>query len=389
MEENVKKIKRLGNREKNILIFLGAVVVVLCAYFFGFRNLSDSNDKLDKEISELNKELDVLKKMYEKSDEYDNDKSVYLKKFTEGLGLFDTGYSQEYAIMFLKDIEETVDCWINQGSFAETELIYEFGKIASSNPNDTDGKNAYDSDYVGYKTKLTLNYQAPYQSFLDMVEYINHYKYKCTIDTISASYNAEADSVSGRMDVTMYCITGSDREFKNVTLSGILEGTDNIFYSSIFKPGVEMDKKNGDDIITVNDYSLTLGKPTDKDGTIVFGKSKDVSGGATLKSNANDEVELQIRFFQDEDNNYRVQYALGDETFPNTEFEAGEAMIMGDRVAMLVISSERESDSDKIVARTTIINDTDKDVDIKVLSDDKANPKFVLEKSSGKVKVYK
>lgn len=378
---------KISDRDIKILYVLLAIAIIACSYFFGFRKLTETNKELDVEIGQLKSRYTTLNTMKANAKKYSDDTVVYNDEYDKILKKYDTGYSQEYSILFVKELEDKVDTWLSQAGLAQTENIYSFGDVTSSNPDAESGTEVYSSDYEGYRTVLTLSYQTSYDNFKNLINYINNYKYKCTIDTMSMSYNANSDVVSGSLVVSQYAITGEDREFNNVNISGVLNGTGNIFASEIFAPGAVADVDNGDNIISDYDYYISLQSADSNLDSVVVGPKGDLAGAATLTSNANETQELHIRFFGEE-GTYYVQYSLGETEYPATAYDDGAMFLPGEMLSLLVISSSRVDEDDLAGIEAYIVNDTDMTLRVKIANEDKGNPRCVIKNTSGEVVVF-
>ncbi|MBD5157195.1 MAG: hypothetical protein HDT13_06150 [Butyrivibrio sp.] len=380
---------KISDRDVKLLYVVLSIAIIACAYFFGFRKLTAANEALDKEISELKTRHTTLRTMEANAKKYSDDTVVYNDNYDKIIEKFDTGYSQEYSILFIKELEDKLDVWLSQAGLAQTDNVYTFGQIQSTNPSSESGSSVYSSDYKGYKTVLTLTYQASYDDFKSLIDYINNYKYKCTIDSMSMSYNSESDVVSGSLVVSQYAITGKDRPFNNVNINGILSGTGNIFASEIFGGGEIADNINGDKIMSDYDYYIALQAANENSAVsgITVNPRGDLTGAKAIFSEANERQEFYLRFFE-EDGVYYAQYSVGEQQFPATEFEKGSMFLPGEYLSFMVLSSQREGDDDMVAVDATIVNDTDMTLNIKIANEDKGNPRFVVKSTSGDVVIY-
>ena len=378
---------KITDRDKKILCVVGAAIIIFCAYYFGCRILINKTQETTETISTLNKEHNALNLMLANAKKYSTDTESYNSKYDEILNKYDSGNTQEYSIMLLKEIEDRTGAWISQAGLAQTEEIYTFGEVTTSNPYAEEGSKVYHSDYVGNKTTLTLTYQATYDQFKDMINYINGYKYKFTIDSISMSYTAETDCVSGSLVLTQYAITGGDRKFNNVNITNVLNGTDNIFHSGIFSGGENLSTENGDNIIVDYDYYFSLQADGSDMDPVVFGPKNDSTGSSTVSAAGNEMQDAYVRFFG-ENGEYYVQYSVGDKKYPAAAYDDGQLMLPGEELSMLVISSKRSGNDDKSGVNATIVNDTDMTLKIKIANEDGGNPRFVLKDYTGDVVVY-
>lgn len=377
---------KISERDKKLLCILGIVALFICAYYFGFKKLGDKNNALDNEQHELKAELSDLKTMAASEKTYKNKTAEFNENYDKEVKSYFNGYSQPYTIMFLKDLEDSVNAWISQAGLAETEIIYTFGDVVSTNPY-AGSTAVYTSDYKGCKTTVTISYQATYSNFKKLIARINNNPYKCTIDSISSTYNAESDIVSGAMVLSMYAIIGSDREFKEPNVNNSNNGTGNIFNSEIFTPGIDMETTNGMNILVDYDVLVKL-QPSSEETTAEISMKSDILNNATISSNSKDAEDMTLRFFGTE-GNYFVQYSIGDKTFPADEFDAGSSFNPGNLLSVLVSSCEREGEDDTSKVNAKILNDTDLDLHIKIASEDGGDPRFVYEAVGENIYIYK
>ena len=371
---------KMTDRDKKLLCIVAAAVIVFCSIYFGYRLLSEKNTQMSQEIKTLNTTLSNLKVMNNNKELYLKQTPVLEEEYNNSLDSFDSGYSQEHTIMFLDEIQQRTGVWISQAGLSQTEKIYSFGQIKSTNPY-TDGGNAYVSDLIGYKTTITTSFQGTYKDYKNMINFINNYKYRCTINSISTTYNSETGIVSGSMTLNQYAIAGTDREFNNVNIGVGIFGTGNIYNSEIFEAG-NTDNSNGDAIISDYDYYISL-----QSGQVSVGAKNDVVNASTITSESKKVQPVSIRFFG-ENGEYYVQYSIGNEQFPATAYDQGSYFIPGSTLSLLVISSDRVDDNDNGGARVSVVNDTDMVLYIKVANDDAGNPRFELESSTGDVVLY-
>ena len=159
---------KLSQRDKMILWVLASVGVILLAYFFGYTKIME---QVDIEQAKLNTAQSRYRELYDKNqnkETYIKDTAAYKSRYNSILSGYENGASQDNSIMFLRDLEKTTGSWIKSTTFATTAPIHTFGAISSTNPNN-EGAMAYTSDMRGYKTTLTLSYEAQYNDFKDLV----------------------------------------------------------------------------------------------------------------------------------------------------------------------------------------------------------------------------
>lgn len=375
---------KLSDRDKKLLTIALCAVLIVCAYLFGFKKISEANETLDKEIESNKTLLTNLRSMASREKQYKEDTEYYTSEYNNILGKFDTGYSQEYSIVYVEKLEEANGTWVSQLGLGDTVRLYNFGNIVSSNPINQ-GASVYSSDYVGYGTTLTLAYECSYDNLLSLIDYINSYEFKCKIDSISCAYNKDKDTVSGTLLVTIYAITGSDRTFFDPVIQNP-HGTENIFDSDVFEPGNNKDIENGDNIRTDYDYYIMLDSfKSDRDSVIIGPRSDSASTRLTKNSNEREKITIT---FSGKDGDYTVSYKIGDETYPATNYESGVAFNPGAMLSLYVFGADRSEEGDDVSgADATIVNDTDMTLYIKHIDDSK-DPRFKIKEKYGKIEVY-
>lgn len=377
---------KLSNRDKMILWVVASVAVILVAYFFGYTKIMEQVNVYQAKLNTAQSRYRELYAKNQNKEQYENDTAMYKSRFNSILMGYENGASQDNSLMFLRDIEKTTGGWIKSTTFSTTSPIHTFGSISSTNPNKA-GTKAYNSDMVGYKTTLTLSYEAQYNDFKELITYINNYYSKNTIDSISMAYGDD-DTVSGTMTVSTYCITGSNRAFTTPKID-LPTGTKNIFFSSTFFPTIiQKNDTNGSYILSDYDYYLLLNAPSSDMSACIMGQKGDRTGDSVLSSNENTLQKVVVKVWGS-DGNYRIMYRLGSKSCPAINPGNGLAFAAGDTIDLLIMSSARKTTSDKSGVDISIINDTDKDLNVKIVDDDVTLPRVNITESTGIVNVYK
>ena len=377
---------KISDRDKKLIIYAACVVLIICAFFFGFKKITASSAEIDKEIEKNQAYLDQLKQMQADEKKYKEDTEYYTAECNSILDKYDTGYSLEYSVMFVDEMEKSTDMWASQTAFEDTIQLYKFGNVTSTNPLKSGGGKVYDTDYAGYGTKITMSYQANYEDFKALIDYINTYKYKCKIDSVSCAYNKETDVVSGSLIITIYAITGSDREFLGAPVSQKFFGTENIFNSYTFTPGDNAEQNNGNNILSDYDYYIALDSFKADADSVVIGPRGD-SPATRISKNSSEKEDIEIKF-TGKDGDYKVSYKIGEVTYPSRNYEEGTSFNPGSMLSLLVAGSRRDPEGDDTNGvNATIINETDMKLSVKIV-DDKENPRFAIKEKMGDIEIF-
>ncbi len=376
----------LSDRDKMLIWLVASVLIVVAAYYFGYSKISAEATKVETQLQKAKSKLTELQIKNDNKKQYEQDTVIYQNRFNYIISGYENGASQDNSLMFLRDVEKTTGSWIKSTTFSSTTPIYTFGSIGSTNPSAA-GTRAYSSDMVGYKTTLTLAYEAKYSDWQDLLTYLNNYYSKNTIDNISMSYNNETDVVSGTMTLSTYCITGSNRTFTPPTVD-VTNGTDNIFFSKVFFPTIiGKDDTEGTYILSDYDYYVLLNSSTADMDACVIGKKGDITGDSILTSNENITQQMTISVWG-KNGTYYIKYQLGNKTYPAVNYGGGSSFAAGDTIDLLIMSSARKSSADKSGVNLTLINESDMDVNVKIVDDDVTDPRVEIVDRQGIFNIY-
>ncbi len=375
----------ISERDKFLLCLLGSVLVVFLAYYFGFRNYTDKTEALETEINSLKVKYDDLRDKANNAQKYKDDTENYNILFDSGLSLYDSGFSQKATLMFTTELENELDVWLRTVSMPDAALIYTFGNVTSSNPS-ASGASVYSTDMQGYRKTVTYSYECDYDTFKDLLAYILDYDTVYTIDSVSCSYNEEEELMSGNITISQYAITGSDREYYESEIDSIDLGTKNLFVSET-NPNRVIESADDFGVMTNYDIALSLSSEGSDLSSVVLGRRGYSS--SQVSANTNDNVPVVINI-SGESGEYTISYSVGDEQYPSPEQTLLDLSFNpGRSLDLIVFSCERESDDDMSGASVTINNESDMTLNIKVVNDDSARPRFNVESVNGAVKYYR
>ena len=227
MKEKLKNSLTISEKDKKLLVYVFAFLIIFIAYFVGYQNLSASLDTSTKQVTELTKKKKDLQKKNDNKAKYESDTLSLQSDSSKLLKTFENGTSQPATLQFLNTIESSTGVWIKSITFSDPVAVYTFGQKASSNPSNTSGS-AYQTNNVGYKETINLSYEGTYAEWKNLIGFINNYEKKNTIEALTTTYNEATDVVTGTMTLALYSITGNGREFSEPKFD-LKTGTDNIF----------------------------------------------------------------------------------------------------------------------------------------------------------------
>ena len=237
---------------------------------------------------------------------------------------------------------------------------------------------------VCYSAAFPITYTGSYKSLKDVVQYIDHFSDRMTVDTLNITYAGD-DTYSGNLDLTCYSVEGADRPERSLELNQIEIGVDNIFEggdgagasdSSLNK----YDDKDGTAIESSYDFYIMLNPSTSDVSAKVLGQNGTGKEKTVISNNDNTVSSLTYDFYENDGKIY-CKYTLDE----NQSYEA--EVVSAEDVKILIQSSARKNDDDKVGVKITINNSTSMPVYVKVAEDDAVSPRVTVTKS-GSVKVY-
>ncbi|MBE6648163.1 MAG: hypothetical protein E7614_01430 [Ruminococcaceae bacterium] len=282
---------KLATRDKNLLVFLLVAVIIICAYYLGYKKFTAEKVTLESDIATLEKKIDTKKEQYKKKDFYLIMTNIYGNKFEEELEKFPEDIQEENQIMFFKEIEaflksEKNDFNIPSVSFTEGRTIIKFKET----------QKATGELYEGLSSTVSFPYTLEYEKFKELLNYLEEYEDRNVISTVSASYSEDLKMVSGSVVFVQYAISEETRVLLQPEIEDILLGTDNIFTSPEKLDRPDEDKELTIDLIAKRiessfDMFVLLEPAISEFPTTTMGFLK---SDALLRENKNDEQLVSI-----------------------------------------------------------------------------------------------
>ncbi len=412
----------MSDRDKKLLIYLGALIILAAAYFLVGRPYLDKIDELSDEKVRLDTELRQKREAYEKQDEYRAGISDAMTSMQEIIDKFPEDNSDEKSIMFIHREETSIPIWVNKLRFAtETQNAVggEEGESASDQEAEQLAQNVAAAEGVsaegdseggrvaeGYQsvlegliyrdTELGIEFVSEYDKFKTFLEHIRDYEDRLVIKDIEVTYEYTAGLVKGNMVLSQYALLGPGRELPKVESEVDRLGTENIFVA----------KERGESIVAVladeiadlfnrilgdlslesgaelnPDYFIRVTAVTDNTNGKTIGRADDVKQTSYITSDENSEEDVSFAV-SGSDGNYTVKYSVGSKKYEESfEKESDKSLYL--RVA----SNDRMSDSDKVSAKLHVINTSDIPVVVSIEGDDEGRPRIDVVEKDGDVTV--
>ena len=374
----------LSERDKKLLLVLVLVAVICLPYFFIIQPYMDKNNQIATEITELQSQKRYLEDLTLNEDVYAQAAKDVVVLTQELLSRFPSDIPQEASILFINNTEKAIPIRLHQVTFGEDVSAQITSEATEEQVEAVEGEMGWEGDegvieevtetvaisgnLAGTATETKFSFEAGYKEYKDFLNFILNYNDRMVITGMTATYGM--DVVTGSFTLKQYAIKGDSRPPVSFLEPNLMHGTTNVFMQAAGAGSTEVVDDSAD-------FFLMLSQPDADVDALIFGQSNDPTEASYFYSDKNAQQETTISF-EGKDGQYVANYYIGDEPYS----EEGVTFMKNGTINFEVISSPREGGNDKVGTKLNIVNNTDVTLSIKILEDDKEDPRVtVLEKT--------
>ncbi len=416
----------MSSRDKKLLVYLGALIIVAVAYFLVGRPFLDKIDQQSGEKAQLTQELNKKRKAFENKEMYEQGIIEATSKINAIIDEFPEDNSDEKSIMFIHHAEHDIPIWVNKIQFAEeTKNMVNGEEVQSASEVEQEqleenveaaegeggGEPADGSEsgrggdvteqsviagLVSRDTELGIEFSSQYDEFKKLLAYIRNYEDRIVIKDIEVSYDQYAGLVRGNMVLSQYAILSEGRTLPDVITDYDRLGTDNIFIPQEKGEGIldiiadamadlfnrimgGLSSEAAEEFAA--DYFMRVNAVTDNTSGKTIGRANDLQQSSYVISDENGSEDVTFAISGSE-GTYAVKYSIGDEKHEETlEKEVGST------VYLRIVSTERMSDSDKVLVALHVVNNSDLPLSVAIEGDDENNPRIDVVEQDGDVTI--
>lgn len=421
----------MKNSEKAILLGIAGIGIFVLAFLYVMKPNVEAYQQKQQEAQQLQARLQELQAKQADRDKYLADTEKYNQEFEEVLTHFPADLNQEITVMFLDGIKKDNDMDFSKVELGEEELFYTLGTngadatldgatatagatteaastddaastdAASTEAASTEATTAAasgalvegeapidDSAYNCFRAEFPMDYYGSYASLKNVIDYIDAYQDRMTINSIDITYDSDNDVYEGAMTMYCYAVRSGDRPERSIELNNVETGVDNIFIGNGSVQGEsessglnKYDENDGAAIENSYDFYAMLNPSTSDVSAKVVGQNGAGKEASVITNSDNSVSTLSYDFYEKDGKNY-CKYTLD-----GTSYEA--EVTSAEDVKILLQSSARKGDDDKVGIRVTVRNTTSLPVYVKVSGDDSVSARVDVTSKTGSVKVYK
>lgn len=415
----------MSERDKKLLVYLGALIILAAAYFFVGRPFLDKIDKLSTEKSQLEAQLAEKRKAVENKDMYEQGIAESEARIQEIIDEFPEDNSDEKSIMFVARTEPEIPIWFNQVRFAEeTKMMINGQETESASdveqeqleenveaaegeemaapeegeaPEAESGSGSTGISGLMYRdTELGLSFETQYDGFKKLLAYIRDYEDRMVIKDIDISYDSYGDLVSGSMALSQYAVLAPDRTLPDVVTDVEDLGTENIFINtdkggSIIDLLADMAADFLNKLLGVmpeealdelgTDYFIKINAVTDNTNGKTIGRADDTTEATYITSSKNAKEDVSFRV-SGTGGSYSVYYKVGKAEYTDTIDKD-----LDGKIYLRIVSTTRMSEDDKAAVTLHVTNESDISLVVNIEGDDSENPRVDVRDKTGNVTV--
>lgn len=415
----------MSDRDKKLLVYLGALIIIAATYFLVGRPFLDKIDQLSAEKTQLEMELNQKRSALENKEMYQQGIEEAATKIQSIIDQFPEDNSDEKSIMFVSHAEADIPAWFNQIKFAEetkmmvkgeetesasdVEAAAEQEAVAAAEGETVDTTDASQTPDAGSErgnsgvgdlmyrdTQIGLSFQTQYDGFKNMLAYIRDYEDRMVIRDIDIVYNKAAGLVSGTLVLSQYALLGPDRILPEVETDVSNLGTSNVFTNSdhggsildlladiasdfINKLMGGLSEEALDEFGT--DYFVKVNAVTDNTNGKTIGRADDVTEATYITSSSNDREDVTFKV-TGSGGEYSAYYKVG-----KAEYTDPISRSTDGKLYLRVVSSARMGDDDDSAVTLHVINESDIPLVVNIEGDDSDRPRIDLRERTGNITV--
>lgn len=272
--QNTKTKTTLADKDKKVLMILGALVILALAWFLGYQKFNEQRETVVTENDQLAMEVSQLRAKVSKKAQVEADTEKKNARTEQVLLAYPSELRTQDAINRFDQLEKKVKgLTITTENFTMNQIFFQDGaaleevvaqnadddaqsKDANSGNSTASGNNAQNStnntanaatnetaaadnaqnaqstdtgNYTGYRSDVGITFATDYKSLKSVLNFINNYSERMNVSNVNISSDEGSKALQCTMTVQMFSVGGQAKEYKDLTLSGVPLRKDNIF----------------------------------------------------------------------------------------------------------------------------------------------------------------
>ena len=271
--QNTKTKTTLADKDKKVLMILGALVILALAWFLVYQKFNEQRETVATENDQLAMEVSQLRAKVSKKAQVEADTEKKNARTEQVLLAYPSELRTQDAINRFDQLEKKVKgLTITTENFTMNQIFFQDGaaleQVVAQNADDAQskdanggnstasGNNAQNStnntanaatnetaaadnaqnaqptdtgNYTGYRSDVGITFATDYKSLKSVLNFINNYSERMNVSNVNISSDEGSKALQCTMTVQMFSVGGQAKEYKDLTLSGVPLRKDNIF----------------------------------------------------------------------------------------------------------------------------------------------------------------
>lgn len=243
---------KISKKDLSLILYLLGAVFAIGAIFYG-NSIASKTETLKTENDSLSKEVAYLQDLYDHQQEYQQESERMNLEMEEIKEQFPAEVRPETQIMYTNGLEAKLDVLLDEIGMPGTELVTVAGDFsvptsgvttdpaATTDGATTDGAtadgtatetaavSAAATSISLYRTPADLSYQASYKGLKDLIRTVNEDTDRKSIEQMSVAFDKETGNLRGSLKISMYSLSGTDKEYQAPVVTGVTDGTQQLF----------------------------------------------------------------------------------------------------------------------------------------------------------------
>ena len=224
-----------SEKELKLLLILISLMILSGSYFLVFNRFHAKTEAMREENLERVVKLRELKNMALSQKKVETQIQEMKAESQQIIDRMPSLVTQEKAIYIIDEMEKSIGVEILSIGFSMNEVLGTNSQKEESTEQQTTENITepitQEPQLTGYCSTLQLQYKASYAQLKEMIHYIANYEDRMTLESINSSFDMETGNLFGTMEVKMYSIEGTNREYEPPVIYGISQGVNNIMRS--------------------------------------------------------------------------------------------------------------------------------------------------------------
>lgn len=215
----MKEKVTISLKQLRLLLLVLILLVLLASYYFGVRTLLEKRDVLETQNQVLQASIVQLDEKIAQEESYRTITSQALQAVIITADRYAAGITPESTLQLVRSMEEATGVSVPSVSFgAETPFFTENRLLTPLG-----------GPIIASSATVTLQYRANYADLKECIEYFYSYPERVSVSSITAAFDRTSGLLSGAMTLTLYAVSGVEREYEAPWIGDIPIGLEDLF----------------------------------------------------------------------------------------------------------------------------------------------------------------